>query len=183
MRGRNIELDVLQAVMDHGAIADYFADGPSEALQRLRFLYPAGPAYERVAVTIEFLKTSGHLWRYEDHHGKDIGGFARGLTPQGERRLYELEHSTRVWLRINWLRLATVASATFLGLVTLILQAFLIENSLMACLAWTLVLMVFLGALSWPIARNPKPHLLAGWFAVVVLALLFVPRLWCGGSG
>ena len=103
MGKHNTELDILAAVRDHGEIG--FSNGSqSEASKRLISLYPEDVSRSdgRVSVLVESLVNSEHLLPVNDAKGIRLRLYARGLTPKGEQRLYELEHPVRAWFKQNW---------------------------------------------------------------------------------
>ena len=103
MAKRDVELDILTAARDHGKIG-FYNGAHSKASERLIALYPedSGHADSKLSVCLEFLVESRHLWPIFNASGVLGQAQARGITPKGEQRLYELEHPIRAWLRANW---------------------------------------------------------------------------------
>ena len=101
MKRRNVELDVLRAARDYGRIG-VFGDGHSKASQWLNSLYPAGSENERLTIAVISLVDSWYLSPVKDLDGNVQQPYARGITPKGDRRLYELEYPVRAWVKGNW---------------------------------------------------------------------------------
>ena len=121
MGKRNTELDVLVTVNDCGAIG-VFDGGPTKASKRLFSLYPEfSIGYEgKVSVVVDALVGSGHLLPVNNTQGKREQGYARGLTPKGVRRLYELEHPVRAWMKANWFPFVVACVTTCVGVASII---------------------------------------------------------------
>ena len=103
MGDRNTELDILAAARDYGAIG-IFNGSRSKSLRWLLSLYSDDDIKFDgiVAVFIDALVDSGHLLPVVDTQGNRQRLYARGLTPEGVRRLYKLEHPQRTWMKANW---------------------------------------------------------------------------------
>ena len=99
----NTELDILVTVKDYGALG-YFNGSHTKGSERLFSLYPdESVEYEGiVSVFVDALVDSGHLLPVNSAEGHRRQAYARGLTPKGVRRLYELEHPVRAWIKANW---------------------------------------------------------------------------------
>ena len=121
MGKRNTELDVLVTVNDCGAIG-VFDGRHTKASERLFSLYPDfSVAYEgRVSVFVDALVGSGHLLPVNDMKGNRQPAYARGLTPKGVRRLYELEHPVRAWMKANWFPFVVACVTTCVGVASTI---------------------------------------------------------------
>ena len=118
MGKRNTELDVLVTVKDYGAIG-VFDGRHTKASERLFSLYPVfSIAYEgKVSVIVDALVGSGHLLPVK---GNRHQAYARGLTPKGVCRLYELEHPVRAWMKANWFPFVVACVTTCVGVASAI---------------------------------------------------------------
>ena len=121
MGKRNTELDVLVTVNDCGEIG-VFDGSHTKASKRLFSLYPEfSIAYEgKVSVVVDALVGSGHLLPGNDMKGNRQQAYARGLTPKGVRRLYELEHPVRAWMKANWFPFVVACVTTCVGVAGII---------------------------------------------------------------
>ena len=121
MSERNTELDVLVTVNDCGAIG-VFDGRHTKASERLFSLYPDfSVGYEgKVSVFVDALVDSGHLLPVNDTKGIRQQAYARGLTPKGLRRIYELEHPVRAWIKANWFPFVVACVTTCVGVASTI---------------------------------------------------------------
>lgn len=121
MGKRNTELDILAAVSDCGAIG-YFNGSHSKASERLIGLYPEDSLRfdGRLTVFVDSLVASRHLLPVNDTSGIRQQACAHGLTPKGERRLYELEHPVRAWLKVNWFPFIVACVTTCIGVASVV---------------------------------------------------------------
>ena len=121
MGKRNTELDVLVTVKDYGAIG-VFDGRHTKASERLFSLYhDFSVAYGgKVSVFVDALVGSGHLLPVNDTQGNPRQAYARGLTPKGVRRLYELEHPIRAWMKANWFPFVVACVTTCVGVASTI---------------------------------------------------------------
>ena len=115
---RNTELDVLVTVKDYGAIG-YFDGSHAKASERLLSLYP-DESVEIVSVFVDALVNSGHLLPFKNTDGIPQLACARGLTPKGVRRLYEVEHPVRAWMKANWFPFVVACVTTCVGVANTI---------------------------------------------------------------
>ena len=119
MSERNTELDVLVTVKDYGAINGR----DTKAVERLFSLYPDESVFEYegiASVVVDALVDSGHLLPVKDTKGIRQQACARGLTPKGVRRLYELEHPVRAWIKANWFPFVVACVTTCVGVASTI---------------------------------------------------------------
>ena len=117
---RNTELDVLVTVRDYGALNSTRA----KALERLLSLYPDDESVRKydgiLNIFIDALVDSGHLQPVISTKGIRLQALARGLTPKGLRRIYELEHPVRAWIKANWFPFVIACVTTCVGVVSTI---------------------------------------------------------------
>ena len=118
---RNTELDVLVTVKDYGALG-YFNGRLPKASERLLSLYPLESVeYDGiVSIFVDALVDSGHLLPVNDAQGIRQQACARGLTPKGVRRLYEVEHPVRAWMKANWFPFVVACVTTCVGVASAI---------------------------------------------------------------
>ena len=120
MGKRNTELDVLVTVKDYGALIGR----DTKAVERLFSLYPDDESvfeYDGiVSVFVDALVDSGHLLPVTNTQGIRRKGSARGLTPKGVRRLYEVEHPVRAWIKANWFPFVVACVTTCVGVASTI---------------------------------------------------------------
>ena len=121
MGKRNTELDILVTVKDYGAIG-YVSGRHAKASERLLSLYSdESLEYDGIlSVFIDALVDSGHLLPVNDVQGNRLQAYARGLTPKGVRRLYEVEHPVRAWMKANWFPLVVACVTTCVGVASTI---------------------------------------------------------------
>ena len=122
MGKRNTELDILVTVKDYGALG-YFNGSHTKALERLFSLYPDESVFEYdgiVSVFVDALVDSGHLLPVNKTKGIREQASARGLTPKGVRRLYEVEHPVRAWIKANWFPFVVACVTTCVGVASTI---------------------------------------------------------------
>ena len=129
MGKRNTELDILFTARDYGKIG-YFGNSHSEASERLFSLYSEESIeYDGiVSAYVDALVDSGHLLPVNSTQGIRQQAYARALTPKGERRLYELEHPVRAWMKANWFPFLVACVTTVVGLASVI-KSFIPESS------------------------------------------------------
>ena len=116
---RNTELDILVTVKDYGAINGR----DTKAVERLFSLYPDESVFEYagiVSVFVDALVASGHLLPVNNMQGIPQQAMARGLTPKGVRRLYEVEHPVRAWIKANWFPFVVACVTTCVGVANTI---------------------------------------------------------------
>ena len=112
--GRRMEKDVLRAVADYGLI---LPGTPAE--RAISAEYPnegrdLGEVIDnKVTIVIDGMVADGLLFPVTSAGGPVTGGRARGLTPKGWERLYQLDHPVRLWMKQQWFPL-TVAVVTSL---------------------------------------------------------------------
>ena len=119
MGKRNTELDVLVTVKDYGALIGRDTKG----VERLFSLYPDESVFEYdgiVNVFVDALVDSGHLLPVNNTQGIRRQASARGLTPKGVRRLYEVEHPVRAWIKANWFPFVVACVITCVGVASTI---------------------------------------------------------------
>ena len=116
---RNTELDVLVTVKDYGALG-FFNGRHTKASERLLSLYPLESVeYDGiVSIFVDALVDSGHLLPVNDMKGIRQQACARGLTPKGVRRLYEVEHPVRAWMKANWFPFVVACVTTCVGVAS-----------------------------------------------------------------
>ena len=121
MSERNTELDVLVTVKDYGEIG-FFDGRHTKASERLFNLYhDFSIGYGgKVSVFVDALVGSGHLLPVNDMKGNRQQAHARGLTPKGVRRLYELEHPVRAWMKANWFPFVVACVTICVGVASII---------------------------------------------------------------
>ena len=129
MSRRNTELDILLAVREYGAIG-YFNGSHSKASKRLFSLYPEESlGYDGiVSVFVDSLVDSGHLLPVKNTKGTRQQAYARGLTPKGLRRLHELEHPVRAWMKANWFPFVVACVSSCVGVASVVLS-FMLKSS------------------------------------------------------
>ena len=126
MAKRNPERDILAAARDYGYLG--FMDGAhSEGSERLFDLYPEDSQRfdSELNICFEFLAESRYLWPMFNSEGVRIVMCARGITPKGQQRLYELEHPIRAWLKVHWFP-TSIAFATNLTAIASVVVRFVI---------------------------------------------------------
>ena len=119
MGKRNTELDVLVTARDYGALIGRDTKGA----ERLFSLYPDESVFEHngiVSVFVDALVDSGHLLPVNNTQGIRRPVSARGLTPKGVRRLYEVEHPVRAWIKANWFPFVVACVTTCVGVASTI---------------------------------------------------------------
>ena len=121
MGKRNTELDVLVTVRDYGALG-YLNGSHTKASERLLSLYPdESVEYDGiVSVFVDALVDSGHLLPVINMNGSRIQASARGLTPKGVRRLYEVKYPVRAWIKANWFPFVVACVTTCVGVASTI---------------------------------------------------------------
>ena len=110
---RNMELDILRTVRDHGPISFIPGSTDTEGTKELLKLYPDENPSDR-AILMDFVKeliSTGHLLAGHHPQGSELPFYTRGLTPKGVGRLYELAHPVRAWFERNWLAAIVAAVA------------------------------------------------------------------------
>ena len=123
MARRNPERDILVAARDHGQIG--VSDGAhSKASEQLISLYPEDSRRHdsELGVCLDFLVESRHLWPIYGPDGRPQQAAARGLTPKGAQRLYELEHPVRAWSKVNWFPLAVAAATNIIAITSVVVR-------------------------------------------------------------
>ena len=114
MRKPTIERDILRAARKYGHLGD--SSGPrSKGTKWLTSLHPESRENQRLTVTLIALVESGHLVAARNEKGDVLQPFARGITPKGEQRLYELEYPVRAWLQRNWFPFVVACVTTGVG--------------------------------------------------------------------
>ena len=114
---RNTELDILVTVKDYGAINGR----DTKAVERLFSLYPDESVFEYegiVSVFVDALVDSRHLLPINNTKGIRQQAVARGLTLKGVRRLYEVEHPVRAWIKANWFPFVVACVTTCVGVAS-----------------------------------------------------------------
>ena len=113
-----MELVILKAVKDYGKLsytALRFLDSP--AAQRIINRYPdVSPvtSHSTAIALCRWLVRQERLLRSGDTEGMNIYG-TEGLTPIGERRLFELEHPFRAWVKANAFAVAVAVMTIIVG--------------------------------------------------------------------
>ena len=113
-----MELVILKAVKDCGKLSYTswkFVDSP--AAQRIINRYPDASSVTSHSTAIalcRWLVRQDRLLRSGDTEGMDIYG-TEGLTPIGERRLFELEHPFRAWVKVNAFAVAVAVMTIIVG--------------------------------------------------------------------
>ena len=117
-----MERDILRAVRDLGEILADRRSNPTTytaAAARLMELYPKDGALPagRLWVFVDSMVASGDLLHYQRSPlGVAEPGATRGLTPKGERRLYELENPIGSWINANWFPVFIAAITALIGI-------------------------------------------------------------------
>ena len=121
-----MERDILRAVRDLGDIHVNRRSTPTRctpAASQLMKLYPKDGDLPtaRLWVFVDSMVVSGDLLHFRRAPG-DMGaeGAARGVTPKGERRLYELEHPHRAWIKANWFPVAIATITAVIGIANVV---------------------------------------------------------------
>ena len=113
-----MERDILEAVHTLGSI-DPNSSASAILLERYDSESP-----QRLHVVIESLVDEGFLIPYRDSDGmvsktREIT-LIRGITPKGVRRLQEIRHPIRTWLKGNWFPMVVAVLATTVGIASII---------------------------------------------------------------
>ena len=110
---RNMELDILRTVRDHGPIGFIPDSTDTEGTKQLLKLYPDENLGDREILRdfVGELIGTGHLLAGHHPKGPELPFYTRGLTPKGVRRLYELSHPVRAWFERNWFAAIVAAVA------------------------------------------------------------------------
>ncbi len=119
---RNMELDILRIVRDHGPIDLIPGSTDTEGTKQLLKLYPDENSGGR-AILMDFVNeliSTGHLLAGHHPKGFELPFYTRGLTPKGVRRLYELAHPVRAWVCANWFPVAVAAITTAVGIASIV---------------------------------------------------------------
>lgn len=111
MRKPTIERDILRAARAYG----HLGGSNDEGTKWLTGLHSETRENQRLTVTLIALVESGHLLATRDPEGNVLQPYARGITPKGEERLYELEHPVRAWLQRNWFPFVVACVTTVVG--------------------------------------------------------------------
>ena len=121
LRRGNTELDILVTVKDYGALG-YINGSHTKASERLLSLYSdESVGYDGiVSVFVDALVDSGHLLPVNNAEGRRTRAYARGLTPKGLRRLYEVKHPVRAWMKANWFPFVVACVTTCVGVASTI---------------------------------------------------------------
>lgn len=110
---RNMELDILRTVRDHGPVGFIPGSTDTEGTKQLLELYPDENSGDRT-ILMDFVNEligTGHLLAGHHPRGPELPFYTRGLTPKGVRRLHELAHPVRAWFERNWLAAIVAAVA------------------------------------------------------------------------
>ena len=124
-----MELDILEAIHTQGdGDIGYFNGSFSPASQVLLEKY--GNDDDRLTVVIEplissltdyYLVEERYLFLLYEATGKILGGgYARGITPKGYRRLQELQHPFRTWVKANAFAVTVAAIMASIGIGTMV---------------------------------------------------------------
>ena len=111
-----MELDILEAIHTQGdGDIGYFNGSFSPASQVLLEKY--GNDDDRLTVVIDYLVEERYLFPLYEATGKILGGgYARGITPKGYRRLQELQHPFRTWVKANAFAVTVAAIMASIGI-------------------------------------------------------------------
>ena len=113
-----MERDILEAVYTLGGI-----DPGSPASAKLLERY-GSEAPHRLHVVIESLVDEGLLIPRRSSDGSISRTRAitliRGITPKGVRRLHEIQHPVRTWLKVNWFPMVVAVLATTVGIASIV---------------------------------------------------------------
>ena len=115
-----MELDILEAIHTQGdGDIGYFNGSFSPASQVLLEKY--GNDDDRLTVVIDYLVEERYLFLLYEATGKILGGgYARGITPKGYRRLQELQHPFRTWVKANAFAVTVAAIMASIGIGTMV---------------------------------------------------------------
>ena len=77
-------------------------------------------AYDRLNVVVEYLIDEGFLIPLYIPGEKTSTNLVRGITPKGLRRLQEIQHPVRTWLKANWFPMVVAVLATGVGIASIV---------------------------------------------------------------
>ena len=122
-----MERDILEAIHTQGdGDIGYFNGSFSLASQVLLAKY--GNDDDRLTVVIDYLVEERYLFPLYEATGKILGGgYARGITPKGYRRLQELQHPIRTWVDANWFAVFVAGFTAAISIASVVVN--LIVNS------------------------------------------------------
>ena len=124
-----VERDILEAAYTLGRIG-YFGGSHSPASQSLFEKYDKedDDVSQSLTVVLNWLIEERYLFPFFDANtGKELSLYARGITPKGYRRLQELRHPVRTWIRANWFGVLVLCATVLIGVGSMAVS--LIVNS------------------------------------------------------
>ena len=77
---------------------------------------------EQLMAIVDSLVGEGFLAPYTSPDGRKLIGAALGITPKGFRRLQELKHPRRTWLKANWFGVAVASITAGLALASILVD-------------------------------------------------------------
>ena len=125
-----MSFDVEQMERDILEVAYTFGDTSSdEATEAIRKKCGSTPeAIGQVTVVLEWLVEERYLFPFIDSRtGRVLPAEARGITPKGYRRLRELQHPIRTWIRANWFGVLVLGVTASISVASMVVN--LIVNS------------------------------------------------------
>ena len=104
----------MDAVHELGALENFHPHASSVLLKK----YGGDADIQRqLAIVTDYLLEERFLFPFIRTDRELANGFARGLTPKGFRRLQELKHPARTWLKANRFGVAVASFAAFSTLI------------------------------------------------------------------
>ena len=85
-------------------------------------------AYGQLVTIINYLVEKRYLFPYFDNSRKEISGQAAGLTPEGLKRLQELQCRIRAWVCENWFPVAVAGITAFIGIGSIVVDLIVNRN-------------------------------------------------------
>ena len=125
---KQMERDILEAVLTLGEIG-YWDNAHTAASKALIKKYleedESGEIDRQMLALIDFLVEKRFLVPVEFVDGKLAGGYARGITPKGYRRLRELQAPKWTWFKGNWFPVIVAGITAVIGLGAIATELYL----------------------------------------------------------
>ncbi len=116
-----MELDILEAVHTMGSVG-YLNGSNTPATEILLEKYGSEEANRQLNVLLAYLIEKRYLFPYFGTNGKELSGYAQGITPKGVNRLQELQHPIRTWVRANWFAVVVAGITATIGIASMVIN-------------------------------------------------------------
>ena len=111
---KQMEQDILETVHSLGRIGPLMSPSSRALWEK----YSSTDAGAYLNTVIDYLVEKRYLFPFFDEAHKEVHATSAGLTPKGLRRLRELQHPWRTWVKKNWFPVAVAAITAFIGLLS-----------------------------------------------------------------